>query len=93
MQFTVVIARLPRNSADAPVRATLKYKDAITGKRVELQKDTFEIAKIDDFVSINRNYAIALVANSIRAAAEASMEELEAAVYAVQEGLVVGAPP
>ena len=67
----VILARLPENSSHASVRATLKYDDAITGRRVVLKENTTE-KEYGEFESVSRNYAIALVANSIRAAAEAS---------------------
>ena len=69
----VVIARLPNTEAKPHVHATLRYVDAISNQQVELTKDSGHPKnRKKTKASINRNYAIALVANSIKTAAEAS---------------------
>ena len=71
----VVLARVPTQHETSRVSATLKYTDAITGEGVELRQTPQQFVSLDTGVDpIRRNYAIALVASSLRSAAEASEE-------------------
>ncbi len=71
----VVIVRLPDLDDDQVIagRATLTYKDAINSKECTSSCDLAEpVKRKKGHRSVRRNYAIALVANAIQAAAMAS---------------------
>ena len=70
----VVLARLPAGAGkDVAGRASLTYKDAITGEECSASVDLDELPVSDEARrSVKRNYAIALVAQSIQSAAKAS---------------------
>lgn len=70
----VVLARLPESAGKYVAgQASLTYKDAITGKDSAVSIDLDELPIRDGARrSVKRNYAIALVANSIQSAAKAS---------------------
>jgi uncharacterized protein YegL len=69
----VILVRLPKGKLDPKACATLEYIDALTGEKIKLSHALNDAtADEDSRVSVNRNYAIALVAKSIHAASEAS---------------------
>ncbi len=69
----VVIARLPNTGGRPVVNATLRYIDAITGEDAQINQSLKQFFAHDGgSESIKRNYAIAVVASSIKSAAEAS---------------------
>jgi uncharacterized protein YegL len=72
----VVMVRFPEFSGkQISGQAKLTYTDAISGKACMTNRNLREIEKRDDgHFSVKRNYAIALVANSIQAAAKESNE-------------------
>jgi Mg-chelatase subunit ChlD len=70
----VVIAKLPKTNSKITGSATLTYVDAVTSEKVSttIKLDSKPKKRDVNQRSIKRNYAIALVAEAIRSAAEAS---------------------
>ncbi len=72
----VVMARLAKGDVDASAKVSLRYVDLISHKKVEIVKDLAEMVAHDgNLDSINRNYAIALVAKALHSAAVSSNKD------------------
>lgn len=67
----VVMVRLPKTNNKLKGTVRLSYVDAITGEKVEVAQSLAELNR-QNKQSLKRNYAIALIAQSIHRAAESS---------------------
>ena len=84
----VVLTKLDSASLKQDPKITLSYVDAITNEKVKVSENIQQFASVDQSPSLKRNYAIAMVANSLRqAAVESNRDHCEKAAKALKKGI------